>query len=766
MNQQTAVNPPHNRILMSLCLLIFFALALPTAVSKSPTVDESIHILRGRALWQTGKVGLQFEHAPLSHWLNGSLLWLEPTMPNVVDLPAWPLQDPLPLASQLLWQNGTNLDRAVLLARLPIILLGLLLGAALARWARELGGYRAEWVVLILFAFSPNLLANFSLATTDAPLTAVFLFSLYTHWRWQKRPSPARWILATLALGFALATKLTALMLLPLTLFFTYRTWQRGREAWWRPGLRWATLLPLAGLLVWALYGFELRPIGNFPIPIPAATYFGSLFELQSHITVGHDAFLLGERSSDGWWSYFVVAFLLKTPLLTIGLVGTAVYLIIRHHRWSQTMVLWLPALTFFVVASTSRLNIGYRHILPILPPLLLLAALAGAAALHRLQQPTTRRSLRLFAPLLLLWYASGTVRYHPHYLTYFNELIGGSSQGYRYLSDSNLDWGQDLKLLAAYLHVNPTARFSYYGAVANDPAYYGLNQSPLYTKSGAPHQFTPANPQLGQYALSATHVQGLELPDVDILSWFWHHEPDGNLGYSILLYDIEAATTGDWFGRCLDPAPILDEAAAAELVGQTSLRSFVFDCHHSWVFPPGAGWYLLPLAESWPLAEQFPDNLRPVYTHHASSTGPNYEVYYWDGQVDVAAWAAKQNREVMAQNGRFLPLPLRYDNIIDLVGYRRSGKSWWSVWQVAAPANTGSLTLGAHLYTGDEAPLVADGLGYTSEQWQPGDVFVQISEFAENGCYLDTGLYDYTTGQRLTYTTPDGSGDFVQLPR
>lgn len=755
-----------NPLFLSLCLLIFFALALPTAVAKSPTVDESIHILRGRALWQTGKVGLQFEHAPVSHWLNGSLLWLEPTLPTVTDLPAWPLQDPLPLASQLLWQNGTQLDRAVLLARLPIILLGLLLGATLARWARELGGYGAERVGLLLFAFSPNLLANFSLATTDAPLTALFLFALYTHWRWQKRPFRARWLLATLALGFAIATKLTALILLPLTLLFTYRTWKRGQEAWWQPAARWATLLPLAGLLVWTLYGFELRPIANFSLPIPAATYFGSLFELQSHITVGHDAFLLGERSTEGWWSYFVVAFWLKTPLLTIGLVATAVYFIIRRRLWRQTMVLWLPALALFAAATTSGLNIGYRHILPLLPLLLLLAALAGSGIRRRLQHPTTRRSLRLLAPLMLLWYALGTVQHHPHYLAYFNELAGGPTQGFRYLSDSNLDWGQDLKLLADYMQANPEARFSYYGAVANDPTYYGLNQLPLYTKSGAPYQFTPANPQPGQYALSATHVQGLELPDVDLLSWFWHHEPTGNLGYSILLYDIEAATTGDWFGRCLDPAPILDETAVSQLVGQTDLRHFVFDCHQSWVFPPGAGWYLLPLGESWPLAEQFPDHLRPVYTHHASRNGPNYEVYYWDGALDVAAWAAEQHNEVRGQDGRSLPLPLRYGETIDLVGYERSGKSWWSVWQVVAPANTGSLTMGAHLYTGDEAPLVADGLGYTSEQWQPGDVFVQMLVFEENGRYLDTGLYDYTTGQRLTFTTPDGSGDFVQLPR
>ncbi|MEJ2748544.1 MAG: hypothetical protein P8183_11650, partial [Anaerolineae bacterium] len=180
-----------------IALLIFFALAVATAVASSPTVDESVHIFRGRVLWQTGDLRFQAKHTPLTHWLNGSLLFTEPTLPNVTDLPSWTANDRPTLAQEFLWdyRPAPNIDRVFLLARLPIIWLGLLLGAVLARWGRMLAGRWGQAAAVVLFAFSPNLLANFSLATTDGPLTATFVMAVFAwYWYWQ-RPSRSRWLL-------------------------------------------------------------------------------------------------------------------------------------------------------------------------------------------------------------------------------------------------------------------------------------------------------------------------------------------------------------------------------------------------------------------------------------------------------------------------------------------------------------------------------------------------------------------------------------------
>ena len=108
---------------------------------------------------------------------------------------------------------------------------------------------------------------------------------------------------------------------------------------------------------------------------LPAPTHFTNFIRAQSHIDRGHFAYLLGEWSNDGWWHYFAIVFLVKTPAITlIFLVITIGYLTWRR-RWQQTVYLWLPVITLFIAASYSRLNIGYRHILPIIPFIWLLIA-------------------------------------------------------------------------------------------------------------------------------------------------------------------------------------------------------------------------------------------------------------------------------------------------------------------------------------------------------------------------------------------------------
>ena len=735
-------------------LLIFFALAVNTAVLTSPTVDESVHIFRGRVLWQTGQLRFQAKHTPLAHWLNGSLLFTEPTLPDVTDLPSWAQDDRPTLAREFLWESEPqpNIDRVFLLARLPIIWLGLLLGAVLARWGRALAGVTGQAVALLLFAFSPNLLANFSLATTDGPLAATFVMAVFAWQRFRQRPSFWRWLLAGTLLGLALGSKLTAIILLPTLFLLSYSQWRRGQN-WLRPGLVWLSILPLAGLVFWALYGFEIRPLPGIPFPVPAATYVNSFLKLQGDTSSGnYNAYLLGATSRAGWWYYFIVTFLIKTPLPTLLLLATAVIYIIRQRKWRQTTYLWLPAVVLFAFASYSRLNIGYRHILPVLPFVILLATIPGKWLTSHPRSSVL--SVSYLVPALLLgWYIVGSLRQHPHYLAYFNELIGGPAQGYRYLADSNIDWGQSLKFLADY--VNETddkpAAISYFGAA--DLAYYGLETTALFDgETGAPLEFARANPASGQYLISVNHLLGQTLPDVDFFDWFRRQEPVDNVGFSILIYDAPPRRAGFWMAYCTDPAPLLDEAVSSQLVGQSGLRQVYFDCRSSWVFPDGGvpGWYILPQQDTWPLANEFPAHLRPVYGHAASALEPSYTVWYWDGGADLAAWTAVTNTQTI--------LPARFGETAVLSGAIETDSAWWTIWRVQTPP-TEPLTIAAHLYGDGPTPIVADGLGFTSEQWQAGDWLVQMHSFEAgvNGRYLETGLYNYLTGERLA--------GFIRLP-
>ncbi len=747
-----------------LFLMLFFALGLQTAVSKSATMDEPIHVLRGSTLWQTGDTRLQYEHAPLSHWAIGSLLQLEPSLPRISTLPSWKTAEHTVLANEF-WNNMPSRRaerRVLLLARLSILFGGLLMGALLARWTheRQIGTF-AEIVVMTLYAFSPNILAHLSLATTDGLLVVTFLAAVWSWERFWKRPSFKRLMLAALFLGFALATKLTALILPPVFLLLAYLSHQeRWRMwAWYQPALLWAAMMPVAGLVVWAIYLFSVGTIAKMPLILPAADYIKSVLDLLSHTGGGHVAYLLGERSPDGWLYYFTIVAAVKTPLTTLILFVTAIVLLSRHHRWRQTAYLWLPSLSLFILASYGRLNIGYRHILPILPFIWLLIG----ETITYWQRWQIGRWL-LFA--LLAWYTLFSLWQMPDYLPYFNEAVGGSGQGSRYLGDSNLDWGQDLPLLTTFAaeHESDLVGYSYFGPLSAAERAMAVTAEPMSLQSDT---FYAANPSSGLYAISISHLQGVKEGDVDAFDWFRVQEPTSYLGYSIAVYDVTAAA-GEWVAICEDPAAILAETAVYPLLGIENLRILSFDCRQSWPFPnDGApGWYILPQQDSWPIPARMSQNTQRVYRHDAADNNPSYEIYYWDGAIDPVQVLTSGVEDAQFTDGHMVALPVAMGESIALLGYSVDEFTWQTVWQVMEETAV-PLTIASHLYADQPIPIAnADGLGFHNSQWRTGDVFVQYAIFEQFGGYLATGLYDYVTGERLESVGENGRfGEFVRLP-
>jgi hypothetical protein len=135
----------------------------------------------------------------------------------------------------------------------------------------------------------------------------------------------------------------------------------------------------------------------------------------------------------------------------------------------------------------------------------------------------------------------------HPHYLAYFNELIGGPDNGYRYLVDSNLDWGQDLKGLGLYMRERNIEKvhLSYFGAA--DPHNYGIRYEwmPSYYLPNDylndKGQITPFRiPDSGIVAISATNLQNLYFTDKTFYDWLKRYDPVEKIGYSIFIYDLD----------------------------------------------------------------------------------------------------------------------------------------------------------------------------------------------------------------------------------
>jgi hypothetical protein len=200
-----------------------------------------------------------------------------------------------------------------------------------------------------------------------------------------------------------------------------------------------------------------------------------------------------------------------------------------------------VPPAVYFAASLTTKVQIGYRHIMPVMP---FLAVLAGIALARLLE---VKKGAWLVCGLLALTSVSVS-RAHPYYLAYFNELAGGPAGGYKLFVDSNLDWGQDVKGVADYLRArgNPPVIFSYFGVAR--PESYGVNYVPLGVVSNI--EFTGAGAQVCAMkdmllAVSATNLQGTYYPDHDTFSWLKSRKPAYTAGYSIFVYDLTADKDG-----------------------------------------------------------------------------------------------------------------------------------------------------------------------------------------------------------------------------
>jgi hypothetical protein len=257
-------------------------------------------------------------------------------------------------------------------------------------------------------------------------------------------------------------------------------------------------------------------------------------------------SFFLGQCSPRGWLLYYPVAFLMKTPVGTLVLILASLLLYRAGSRLGrrEANFLLLPPALLLAVMALARINIGLRYVLPAYPFLFVLAS--RLATLRALGGASGRWVSPILIGIPLVLTAASSLRVAPHQLAYFNELVGGPGEGYRYLSDSNLDWGQDLKGLHAYLDHEgvPMIYLSYFGTAP--PSSYGIRYQYLPSYVGPlqqpPPDRMPADPGRELLAISVTNLQGTYLPDKGLYHWLYQRTPVAKVGYSIYVYDL----TGD----------------------------------------------------------------------------------------------------------------------------------------------------------------------------------------------------------------------------
>ncbi|HRU94635.1 MAG TPA: glycosyltransferase family 39 protein, partial [Anaerolineae bacterium] len=596
-------------------LLLQWALLLNAATRLSATIDEPFHITSGYEYLRTGNVQLFDEHPPLAKALFAWPLFFVPDLAPPETASGYADGALITVAQETLLAYRP-LDRVIVAPRIAAALLTVLLAATIYRVAATLAGPPAGALALALCALDPNFLAHGSLATTDMGATAFSLWALWAGTRWLQRPTRRRWGIAALLLGLAQGVKLTALLLYPVlgvgVVINAAAQRRQGAAFPWKTVGRFVAMAAVSALTLWALYGFELRPVAELlgGIPLPAASHIERWLRLQENLAYGREAFLLGQNSMHGWWTYFPVAFALKTPLplLLLGL-----YTLFRRffHAPARPFPLaLLPLLLFpalYVLSSlTSTLNIGYRHLLPALPFVYIGIGVASARS-HTDRDikshgtpdasPLTHDPLRIPLYALLAWLALGTLRLAPNYLTFFNEIAGGPENGWRFLADSNTDWGQAYKALAEFQQARGIETLQVAGFVFYDPAAYGVHYTPLTPLGGTTPAVFPARftPPPGDYAISVTALDGVPLADPEMYDWFRRRQPDARIANAFFYYHVPQTEQPQWIAQCQIPVtPLSDEALAAGLESLPA-RRFSFDCTQAWVIPAtGPGIYVL----------------------------------------------------------------------------------------------------------------------------------------------------------------------------
>ena len=524
-------------------LLLFVAQGIFFIRANSQTIDEAMHLAAGYSYLAKRDFRIEPQNPPLIKELLALPLFLAYRLPFNPDPQQWRDADGFSIGRDLLYKSTIPADQMLAWSRLPNLLFGVLLVALTGWWAYRLWGNRAALLAMALAALEPNLVAHSSLVTTDIGVTLFTFLTVYLFWEYVNHPTWTFLVGTGISTGMALVAKYSAVLLIPIIApLIVAASLLRGKPdvplpKTWNADKPQHKLLQAAAVLALILF------VALLAIP-PAYLFQGFkpwLSGFQQFLTLSQEglpAFFFGEYSWHNWWGYFPLAFLIKTPVGTLVLVTISLvfYRSGSPLGYRQALFLVLPVTLIFLAMTQAKTNIGLRHILPVYPFLFVLAS--RTATLH-LRRPSLAL---LLTGIPLACTAISSLRIAPHQLAYFNESVGGPEQGYRYLSDSNLDWGQDLKGLKAYVDKEklPIIYLSYFGTAP--PSYYGIRYQDVASKGSLgppPPEKVPADAPRKILAISAYNLQDVSKADNPLFRWLWTRRPIAKIGYSIFVYDL-----------------------------------------------------------------------------------------------------------------------------------------------------------------------------------------------------------------------------------
>lgn len=520
----------HARYVAVSILLLMLSVSLVVSHQESNTFDEKAHIPAAYSYVRYGDMRLNPEHPPLLKDLAGlPLLFFQPAFPLESNFWLEGINEQWKVGEIFLYENGNDADTINFWSRLPIIFVSLLLGWFIYVWTKELAGTLAGLFALTLYAFDPNILAHNHYVTTDIGIAAFLFVATYFFIRFLKQSTIKNTLLFGLFLGLAQLAKFSAVLLFPLfgliliVFALSRHTLTKDNpeshrsvygfifEYLWK----YVVAIMVCFLLIDIVYTLNtwnmpvekiqsmaqnafsdqglgkpaksfIQNISAIPLLKPLSEYFLGVFMVFARVTGGNTYYFLGTVSNQASPLYFPTVFLLKETIpflfllfasLTYTLIHIGKSLQEKGTSWKRTIALSIHenisqytmasfVLLYAYLSITGNLNIGFRHLFPILPFLYVLTAKTVFDFLKRRKASSqsspssphllSYQTFTTILGILVFWIAAIPVLAFPNYLPYFNEAAGGSANGYRYATDSNYDWGQDLKRLSVWVdHYN-----------------------------------------------------------------------------------------------------------------------------------------------------------------------------------------------------------------------------------------------------------------------------------------------------------------------
>lgn len=519
------------------------------AFTDSAIVDERPHVPAGYSYIRYFDYRLNPEHPPLLKMIAAiPLLFIRPNFPLASTHWTNDINGQWDIGTEFLYQSGNNADQIIVWTRLMPILLTLFVIIFLYMWSKELLG--TWWALLptTLFAFSPTVLAHGHYVTTDLAATCGVVIALYFFIHFLQHPSARNIVYAGIAFGIAQLLKFSLIILIPIFLLLAIIYTLFIAHNYLSYALKTGALFFVGFIFIYPVYFITtfhypiekqysdtkttLESFGGGPhksgstcdprISMPLSQRLHCPAEITIHFTQNpvlrpysqyllgflmvvqrgsgyNTIYFLGNVTKTGSWPYFPIVFLLKEQLISLLLITTALgavllrtitsnirrnHIKIREyfltHFTEFSMIIFI--IIYWTISMKSPLNIGVRHILPTLPFIYILTT-------HSVKKLVRGSAIYIIIALVLL-YVLNTFLATPYFLSFFNT-IGKGNDGYRYVTDSNFDWGQDLKRLKEFKEKNNINRIAvdYFGG--GDIYYYlGKGAEQWQSSKGNPKDY------------------------------------------------------------------------------------------------------------------------------------------------------------------------------------------------------------------------------------------------------------------------------------